>query len=215
MFTHQCAVCYKHWIIEGLLQLTFPGKQIHSSCHVLRGSATTGCLNNGMWAGDLHKALSTPTWLGGVLEGKQRQTSTDLVSLEAAECATTFTFWKISSLSGRFSWNYDLIVCTLNHKSNHFLLLSAADRFPWYHDSSHTIIWWLSAWIISVSLQLTGEDPGPVELSNKNVNGCTVNERILWVKKRFLFYRKKHVLQKNSIILPPSGLKLVNPKDWS
>lgn len=31
VFTHWCTVCYKHWIIECLEQLTFLGKQIHPS----------------------------------------------------------------------------------------------------------------------------------------------------------------------------------------
>lgn len=42
VFTHWCTVCYKRWIIEWLSQLTFPGKQIHSSRLMLLGSAPSG-----------------------------------------------------------------------------------------------------------------------------------------------------------------------------
>lgn len=42
VFTHWCTVCYKHWIIEGLEQLTFLRKQIHSSCLFATWSCTTG-----------------------------------------------------------------------------------------------------------------------------------------------------------------------------
>lgn len=47
VFTHWCTVCYKHWIIKSLQQLTFPGTQIHSSPLMWFGSAPLGHLKRG------------------------------------------------------------------------------------------------------------------------------------------------------------------------
>lgn len=62
VFTHWCTVCYKHWIIERLSQLTFPGKQIHSSHLVLLGSAPLGCLKKRK-----RKERKTGAWTGALL----------------------------------------------------------------------------------------------------------------------------------------------------
>lgn len=43
--THWCSICYRHWIIECLQQLTFPGTQIHSSHAACLG--TSGCKEKG------------------------------------------------------------------------------------------------------------------------------------------------------------------------
>lgn len=152
MFTHQCTVCYKHWIIERLWQLTFLGKQIHSSCPMLLGSASPACLKKGMRPA---LGLLTSDLAGWLIEKEGRGGKWAWLLLIQLHCTGGcraqgyYVNYSETRLSPSYLWQELWSNSSTFHNiSNHFLLLSAAGRFTWLHDSSHTVIWWLNTWII-------------------------------------------------------------------